>query len=146
MTFLTRITLAVVSALMLTQVSGETHTIIFDNRCGFGMPTLIGQNDAVLSAGGSVTVDGPLVDAIAYLQTGGCGFNGEGCTVVETTLSNEGSSTVFTACIGGVGFQYINGCDGAGADCPASDQFGPASVSCQADDESTQLRYLSVIL
>jgi hypothetical protein len=69
----------------------------------------------VLSTGGPFTATRPLRGAIAYLQTGkrlrrslfyldhnlstgSCGFNGEGCTLVETTLLNattdgSGSST-----------------------------------------------------
>ncbi|KAJ6598552.1 hypothetical protein B0H10DRAFT_2179079 [Mycena sp. CBHHK59/15] len=105
----------------LTNVRAETHTVHFANNCGFGTPTLIsGPN--VLSTGGDYTIQGPLISAIAYLQTGGCGFNGEGCTLVETTLTNGFSSSDISlipphAFSVTSGFGYYNGCDGAGTDC-----------------------------
>ncbi|KAJ7138813.1 hypothetical protein C8R46DRAFT_1234063 [Mycena filopes] len=81
----------------------------------------------VLSSGAPFTTNGPLSGAIAYLQTGSCGFNGDGCTMVETTLRNPpspgaGSSTDLTlipphAFSVTTGFGYYNGCDGTGADC-----------------------------
>ncbi|QRW20844.1 hypothetical protein RhiXN_05833 [Rhizoctonia solani] len=88
------IILAFVAAL---GVQAETHTVTFDNRCGYGTPTLI-QDGRVLSTGGAYTSYGPLTAAIAYLQTGACGFNGENCSLLETTLVNPtcagcGSST-----------------------------------------------------
>ncbi|KAF7322057.1 Glycopeptide [Mycena kentingensis (nom. inval.)] len=121
---------AAVSALaILAFASGaqaETHTITFDNRCGFGTPKLI-QNGKILSSGAPYTFNGPIPAAIAYLQTGSCGFNGDGCTMVETTLKNPtspgaGSSTDITLIPPHkfsvtTGFGYYNGCDGAGADC-----------------------------
>ncbi|KJA28797.1 hypothetical protein HYPSUDRAFT_619789 [Hypholoma sublateritium FD-334 SS-4] len=107
-------------------VQAETHTVHFQNNCGFGTPTLI-QGPNVLSTGGDFTSNGPLLSAIAYLQTGGCGFNGEGCTLIETTLVNptspgSGSSTDISlipphAFSVTSGFGYFNGCDGTGADC-----------------------------
>ncbi|KAJ6559461.1 hypothetical protein DFH09DRAFT_921626 [Mycena vulgaris] len=108
-------------AAAIGSVSAETHTVHFDNRCGFGTPNLI-QGPNVLSTGGDFTINGPLISAIAYLQTGGCGFDGEGCTLVETTLRNGFSSTDLSlipshAFSVTTGFGYYNGCDGAGADC-----------------------------
>jgi len=127
MAFLKYIALAAASAVIITQAAAETHTVVFDNRCGFGTPTLVSQNGAILSTGGSVTFGGPLIGAIAYLQTGGCGLNGEGCTLVETTLRNPpspgaGSSSDLSlipphSFSVTSGFGYFNGCDGAGADC-----------------------------
>ncbi|KAJ6491016.1 glycopeptide [Mycena sanguinolenta] len=98
----------------------ETHTVSFTNRCGFGTPTLI-QGPNVLSTG-DYRSNGPLISAIAYLQTGACGFNGEGCTLVETTLTNGFSSTDISlipphAFSVTTGFGYYNGCDGTGTDC-----------------------------
>ncbi|KAJ7627246.1 hypothetical protein FB45DRAFT_991285 [Roridomyces roridus] len=114
-------------ALAVSSVSAEQHIVSFDNRCGFGTPTLIGQGGQVLSTGGAYVSPGALIGAIAYLQTGSCGFNGDGCTMVETTLRNPpspgaGSSTDLTliaphAFSVTTGFGYYNGCDGAGADC-----------------------------
>ncbi|KAF8515166.1 hypothetical protein JB92DRAFT_2915604 [Gautieria morchelliformis] len=110
----------------LLQAKAETHTVIFDNRCGFGTPTLK-ANGQTLSTGGAFTSNGPLIAAIAFLQTGQCGDNGESCTLIETTLVNptspgSGSSSdislipphTFSVTSG---FGYFNGCDGAGADC-----------------------------
>ncbi|KAJ7036117.1 hypothetical protein C8F04DRAFT_954165, partial [Mycena alexandri] len=34
------------------------------------------------------TINGVLLGAIAYPQTGGCRFNGEACTLVELSLRN----------------------------------------------------------
>ncbi|KAK7461294.1 hypothetical protein VKT23_008473 [Stygiomarasmius scandens] len=85
------LSLLAVGATFIASAYAETHTIIFDNRCGFGTPTLVlGPN--VLSTGQALTINGPLVNAIAYLQTGSCELDGEGCTTVEITLSNPTSS------------------------------------------------------
>ncbi|KAF7378510.1 Glycopeptide [Mycena sanguinolenta] len=122
--------------LVIGNARAETHTVSFTNKCGFGTPTLI-QGPNVLSTGGKLlspprapnsfdagayTSNGPLISAIAYLQTGACGFNGEGCTLLETTLTNGFSSTDLSlipphAFSVTTGFGYYNGCDGAGADC-----------------------------
>ncbi|KAF5327514.1 hypothetical protein D9619_005154 [Psilocybe cf. subviscida] len=84
-----------VMSLLAVSVLGamaETHTVRLVNNCGFGTPTLV-KGSSVLSTGAEVTSSGPLINAIAYLQTGGCGtFNGAGCTVVETTLRNPTST------------------------------------------------------
>ncbi|KAJ3574223.1 hypothetical protein NP233_g1907 [Leucocoprinus birnbaumii] len=150
---------AVAAALSIAQaVNAETHTVTFDNRCGRGTPTLI-QGGRVLSTGGSVTINGPLEGAIAYLQTGSCGFNGEGCTLIETTLVNptspgSGSSTDISlisphAFSVTSGFGYYNGCDGAGADCTSAscpmafrtptDYF--AQVACQANNVNLAITF-----
>ncbi|KAG9079191.1 hypothetical protein FS749_008748 [Ceratobasidium sp. UAMH 11750] len=99
-------------------VTAETHTIIFTNRCGHGSPTLI-QAGRVLSTGSAYTANGPIVAAIAYLQTGSCGLNGENCTTLETTLKNPLSSTDVSlipphAFSTPIGFAYHGGCDGTG--------------------------------
>ncbi|KAJ7098515.1 Glp-like protein [Mycena belliarum] len=138
-------------AIAAVGVQAEQHTVTFDNRCGFGTPTLI-QGPNVLSTGGAYTVNGPLFSAIAYLQTGSCGFNGDGCTMVETTLKNPdspggGSSTDITlipphSFSVTTGFGYYNGCDNTGADCTNSNcptAFHQSSdtqvqVACQQND------------
>ncbi|KAJ7633602.1 hypothetical protein DFH06DRAFT_1337097 [Mycena polygramma] len=107
-------------------VAGESHTVKFNNKCGHGTPKLI-QGANVLSSGGAYTHQGPLISAIAYLQTGNCGFNGDSCTMVETTLKNPttpggGSSTDITLIAPHkfsvtTGFHYHNGCDGHGKIC-----------------------------
>ncbi|KAJ3494252.1 hypothetical protein NLJ89_g10849 [Agrocybe chaxingu] len=122
-------TIALVTVLASSMgVQAERHTVHFDNRCGRGTPRLI-QGSNVLSTGGDYTINGPLRGAIAYLQTGSCGFNGEGCTLIETTLINptpgrpgSGSSTDISLIPPlrfsvTSGFGYYNGCDGAGANC-----------------------------
>ncbi|VDC05663.1 unnamed protein product [Peniophora sp. CBMAI 1063] len=121
------ISTAVVVLSALAGVQAESHTITFTNKCGRGNPVLRSQSGATLSTGGAYTINGPLIGAIAYLQTGSCGANGEGCTLVETTLRNPpspgaGSSTDLSliaphAFSVTTGFGYYNGCDGAGADC-----------------------------
>ncbi|KAF7300089.1 Glycopeptide [Mycena kentingensis (nom. inval.)] len=126
----TRITSLVLFTVAALHAHAETHTITFDNRCGFGTPTLI-QGGTVLSTGKPFTHAGPIPAAIAYLQTGACGFNGEHCTMVETTLRNptspgSGSSTDITLIPPHTfsvttGFGYFHGCDGAGADCTSAD-------------------------
>ncbi|KAJ7097394.1 hypothetical protein C8R44DRAFT_717431 [Mycena epipterygia] len=115
------LTSLVLLAVAVGNVRAETHTVHFTNLCGFGTPTLI-QGPNVLSTGGDFTSNGPLISAIAYLQTGGCGFNGEGCTLVETTLTNGFSSADLSlipphSFSVTSGFGYFDGCDGAGADC-----------------------------
>ncbi|KAK7461292.1 hypothetical protein VKT23_008471 [Stygiomarasmius scandens] len=148
----------VVSATFIAAVYAETHTVVFDNRCGFGTPTLI-QGPNVLSTGQSFTINGPLISAIAYLQTGSCGFNGEGCTLIETTLKNPtcagcGSSTDISlipphSFSVTSGFGYFNGCDGAGADCTngncptafhnPDDTF--VQVACQANNVNLAITF-----
>ncbi|KAL5524148.1 hypothetical protein ACEPAG_8321 [Sanghuangporus baumii] len=143
--------LAVFSLLVAVGALAETHTITFENNCGSGTPQLV-QNGNVLSTGAPFTSNGPLPAVIAFLQTGSCGQNAEGCTLVETTLQNPataggGSSSdislipphTFSVASG---FRYENGCDGTGTDCTdancplafrqPSDTF--AQVACQAND------------
>ncbi|KAJ7023685.1 glycopeptide [Mycena alexandri] len=110
-----------VLAVTLGYALAESHTVHFTNLCKFGTPTLI-QGPNVLSTGGDYTRQGPLLGAIAYLQTGGCGFNGEGCTLVELSLTNGFSSADISlipphAFSVTSGFGYYNGCDGTGTDC-----------------------------
>ncbi|KAL5506908.1 hypothetical protein ACEPAH_6364 [Sanghuangporus vaninii] len=143
--------LVVFSLLVATGALSETHTVTFENNCGKGTPQLV-QNGNVVSSGSPFTSNGPLVSAIAFLQTGSCGQNAEGCTLVETTLQNpttagSGSSSdislisphTFSVASG---FRYENGCDGTGADCSdencstafrnPDDTF--TQVACQAND------------
>ncbi|CAL1715255.1 unnamed protein product [Somion occarium] len=144
---------------IITLVSAETHTVIFDNRCGRGTPILRAQNGDILSTGGPFTIGGPLIGAIAYLQIGSCGNNGEGCTLIETTLRNptspgSGSSTdislipphTFSVTSG---FGYFNGCEPAGADCDNPDcptafhQPGDTNVqvACQVNDVNLAITF-----
>ncbi|KAF5374702.1 hypothetical protein D9615_008965 [Tricholomella constricta] len=151
---------SVVLALLATAIGAqaERHVVHFDNRCGFGTPTLI-QAGRVLSTGGDYVSNGPLIGAIAYLQTGNCGFNGDRCTLIETTLKNPtspgaGSSTDISLIAPHTfsvtsGFGYFNGCDGAGADCnnancptafhQPSDTF--VQVACQVNDVNLAITF-----
>ena len=54
---------------------------------GFSQPTLVSQNGQILSTGGSYTASGSIVGAIAYLQTGACGLNGDNCLSKPTELT-----------------------------------------------------------
>ncbi|KAJ4485500.1 hypothetical protein J3R30DRAFT_3696862 [Lentinula aciculospora] len=139
-----------VAAAFVAGAQAETHTVTFTNLCGEGVPTLK-ANGVTLSTGGAYTSNGPLEAAIAYLDVG-CGANGEGCTMVETTLVNpttagSGSSTDITLISPHTfsvttGFGYYNGCDGAGADCTSascSTAFHVSTdtgvqVACQTDN------------
>ncbi|KAJ3995157.1 hypothetical protein F5050DRAFT_1808922 [Lentinula boryana] len=139
-----------VTAVIAAGAQAETHTVTFTNLCGKGVPTLK-ANGVTLSTGGAYTSNGPLEGAIAYLDVG-CGANGEGCTMIETTLVNpttagSGSGTDITLISPHsfsvtTGFGYYNGCDGAGADCTSascSTAFHVASdtgvqIACQVDN------------
>ncbi|TBU29727.1 glycopeptide [Dichomitus squalens] len=120
------ITSLVAVATIFGSAMAESHTVHFNNQCGHGTPTLV-QNGKILSTGNDFVSNGPLISAIAYLQTGSCGLDGEGCTLVEATLKNpttpgSGSSAdislipphTFSVTSG---FVYSGGCDGVGADC-----------------------------
>ncbi|KDR75027.1 hypothetical protein GALMADRAFT_248877 [Galerina marginata CBS 339.88] len=132
--------------LSAVDVIAETHTILFDNQCGHGTPRLI-QNGNILSNGEPFTSNGPFSSGIAYLQTGNCLLNGEGCTLVEMTLGNPtcpgcGSSTDISlipphAYSVPVSFSYSGGCNGQGATC--------ASANCKTaffvpDDNQVQVQ------
>ncbi|TBU27807.1 hypothetical protein BD311DRAFT_723604 [Dichomitus squalens] len=136
----------------ISSAVAETHTVHFINQCGAGTPTLV-QDGNILSMGRDYVSDGPLISAIAYLQTGNCGLNGENCTTVETTLQNptspgNGSCTYINlypphTFRQAIGFGYYNGCDGLGSDCtspncPLSPGLPPIGgtpcVACQDDN------------
>ncbi|KAF9465156.1 glycopeptide [Collybia nuda] len=143
--------LAIVLTAAVVGVQAEHHTVRFDNRCGFGTPTLI-RAGQTLSTGGDFNINGPLIAAIAYLQTGNCGLNGERCTLIETTLVNptspgSGSSTDISlipplAFSVTSGFGYYNGCDGAGTKCDNANcntafhkpDDTHVQVACQSND------------
>ncbi|PCH36247.1 hypothetical protein WOLCODRAFT_156960 [Wolfiporia cocos MD-104 SS10] len=136
----------VAAAAALVPARAETHTVTFINNCGYGTPMLESQNGDVLSTGAAYTTNGPLI-AIAFLQTGVCGPDGENCAIVETTLKNGNSSTALcpnppygSQAI--IGFSYYNGCDGLGSDCPSATCTDAVqqpndtcvSVECTADN------------
>ncbi|KAL1704141.1 hypothetical protein EV121DRAFT_291703 [Schizophyllum commune] len=140
--------------LRVTWVAAESHTIKFDNQCGYGTPTLIqGGNTLSLNDANEYTSTGQFAAAIAYLQTGDCKYNGEGCMTTEITLVNPSSagsgSSVDLSLIPPLAFNvpttfsYYGGCDGDGKTCD-SDSCGvnaffistdyQAQVQCQEDD------------
>ncbi|KAG1894740.1 uncharacterized protein F5891DRAFT_1061286 [Suillus fuscotomentosus] len=106
-------------------VGAETHTIKFINQCGYGTPCLV-ENGRNVSTGQDYVVDS-MFSGIAYLQTGQCDTNGEGCTLLEMNLVNPTcpgcGSSVDISLIDPhrfnveASFAYYNGCDGFGADC-----------------------------
>ncbi|KAJ6473711.1 hypothetical protein C8R45DRAFT_1054821 [Mycena sanguinolenta] len=110
----------------------EHHTVMFENKCG----------GVVLSTGAAYTSNGPIIGAIAYLQTGNCGLYGENCTVVELTL--EDPTAPGTGSISDISLippRFLP-CAPAGADCTNAN-CGPAfqnptdhseAVSCEADN------------
>ncbi|KAG8690223.1 hypothetical protein FRC08_010598 [Ceratobasidium sp. 394] len=137
------VTVAFVAAL---GVAAERHVVHFDNRCGRGTPTLV-QGGRILSTGGDYVSNGPLVAAIAYLQTGNCLLNGENCSTLETTLKNPtcpgcGSSTdvslipphKFSVT---TGFGYYGGCDGVGNNCKSA-SCCPNGAFCTPTDYQSQ--------
>ncbi|KAF8991293.1 glycopeptide [Cyathus striatus] len=145
---------AIATAIVVARA--ETHTVHFDNLCGFGTPTLV-QNGHILSTGGDYTTNGPIVAAIAYLQTGGCGINGEGCAIVEMTLQNpttpgNGSSVEISlipsdAFNAPIEFRYYGGCDGTGSNCTsancviASPSHTFVPVTCQQNNVNLAITF-----
>ncbi|PCH38479.1 hypothetical protein WOLCODRAFT_97211 [Wolfiporia cocos MD-104 SS10] len=133
----------------------ETHTVTFDNKCGFGTPILKGQDGTTLSTGDPYTIEGPLQGAIAWLQYDNkCGENGEYCTTIEATLYNGYSSSDITLISPHefsvtTGFGYYDTCSGAGANCASadcSDAFHESDqnwvqVGCSVDDVNLSITF-----
>ncbi|KAH9830046.1 uncharacterized protein C8Q71DRAFT_727798 [Rhodofomes roseus] len=135
------------AAVAFLQVNAESHTDTFNNKCGRGTPYLYSQTGQLLSTGEAWTSDGEALGLIATHLLGGCGTNGEECTLVEATLKNGASSAdislipphVFSVTSG---LGYYDGCDDDGTDCTSAscpkayrkpgDNF--AIVGCSADN------------
>ncbi|KAM5544734.1 hypothetical protein V8D89_001632 [Ganoderma adspersum] len=143
-------TVAVTSTTFVSTFMSQSHTVHFDNRYGFGIPTLI-QGGIVLSTWGNFTSNGLLIAAIAYFQRGNCGFSGEGCTLIETTLVDP--TSVGSDSSGDIsrvsphsfsvtsGFAYFSGCDGAGAGCTNANcntAFPAPTVTCTGGQVASQ--------
>ncbi|EPT01257.1 hypothetical protein FOMPIDRAFT_1120772 [Fomitopsis schrenkii] len=143
-----------VAATVFMHVNAETHIVSFTNNCGYGTPYLWGPNGALYSTGDTVEFEGEAQGLISYLQTGNCGNDGEGCTLVEASLINGASSAdislipphEFSVTSG---FGYYDGCDGSGADCTydgcpdafyQSDQTG-VQVGCTADNVNLAITF-----
>ncbi|KZT10627.1 uncharacterized protein LAESUDRAFT_341679 [Laetiporus sulphureus 93-53] len=119
-----------VTLLATSGVKAETHSVMFDNQCGYGYPQLI-QGGTLLSNGSVYTGEGAISSVIAYLQTGDCGWNGENCALVELTLTNPtapgtGSSADISLIAPHTynvqtSFSYYDGCANTGANCASSD-------------------------
>ncbi|KAA1475163.1 glycopeptide, partial [Dentipellis sp. KUC8613] len=146
----------VLAAAAVASVKAESHTIKFDNRYIYTSPTLIVNGANQTLANNQWTVTGSSASGIAYLQTGECLYNGEHCTLLETTLGNShcegcGSSTDISlippyvlTCASSCVFlrSYYNGCDGEGATCDTPDcstaffksDDNQVQVACQSDD------------
>ncbi|KIP11607.1 hypothetical protein PHLGIDRAFT_99429 [Phlebiopsis gigantea 11061_1 CR5-6] len=152
---LVKVFLGLALALSATSaVSAESHTVKFDNQCGKGTPTLI-IGGKVVSTGDPFTSNGAISGGIAYLQTGGCGFNGEDCTLMEMTLGNPtcpgcGSSTdisLITPHAFNVesSFSYYGGCDGQGTTCDSEScdtafhQPNDNQVQVQCEEDNVNL-------
>ncbi|KAK7457805.1 hypothetical protein VKT23_010147 [Stygiomarasmius scandens] len=131
-------------SLAIVGVNAESHTITFDNRCGFGTPHLL-QATTSVSTGEDFTVDGPFTSGFAFLQTGDCGTNGENCMLIEITLMNPNSITAGLASSADItlisphsfnvpaGFAFFNGCDGVGQAC--SNPSCPSAFHSPSDNQ-----------
>ncbi|KAK7458108.1 hypothetical protein VKT23_010015 [Stygiomarasmius scandens] len=149
----------VVLATAVVGANAESHTVTFDNRCGRGTPKLI-KNGQTLSSGQPFTSQGPFPAAIAYLQTGNCGLNGENCMTVEMTLQNavngpgSGSSVDLSlipplAFNVPIHFEYQNtpGCSGKGTTCSSAGcntafhkpDDTQVQVACQSDNANLHI-------
>ncbi|KAJ7045499.1 hypothetical protein C8F04DRAFT_1248912 [Mycena alexandri] len=127
-----------------TGVFAESHTVKFDNKCGYGTPQLIKGGDVLTTT--SYTSSGELAAAIAYLQTGSCGFNGENCTLLELTMTNPvavgGGSSADISLIDphtfsvAASIDFYDGCDGVGTTC---DSAGCNTAFRQPDDTWVQV-------
>ncbi|KZO97696.1 hypothetical protein CALVIDRAFT_512853 [Calocera viscosa TUFC12733] len=127
----------------------ESHTISFINSCGSGTPTLI-LNGQVASSGAPYTSSGSL-SGIAYLQTGACNFNGENCSLLEFTLTDNGGqggvSSVDVSLIPPhafsvpTGFYYdgVAECQGDGNACDDAN-CGPDHAFFQSTDYTAQVQ------
>lgn len=132
-------------ALLARQVLAETHTITFENKCGFGTPQLV-QDGKIVSTGESFTANGPFDSAIAYLNSTEkpCLLNGEGCMLFEMNMANPNPSVIGSGPSVDIslitphtfnfpgGFQFYGAdgsCDGLGAFCSSDNCdtafFGP---------------------
>ncbi|EPT01264.1 hypothetical protein FOMPIDRAFT_84920 [Fomitopsis schrenkii] len=144
----------------------EVHYVSFTNNCDKGTPVLGGPYGQFYTGGGSYEFSGPALGLISILSSRSylqytdedgndvCGENGEGCTMVEASLTNQGSNADITLIPPHVfsvtsGFGYYGGCDGAGADCTSEDcapairnssQVGLA-VSCAAPNVSLAVTF-----
>ncbi|KAJ7096340.1 hypothetical protein C8R44DRAFT_375208 [Mycena epipterygia] len=140
----TLVSVALLVSACVAGVLAESHTVKFDNRCGYGTPQLIKGGDILSTT--SYTSTGELAAAIAYLQTGSCGFNGEKCTLLELTLVDSvavgAGSSADISLIDPHTFsvptriQFYGVCDGISTTC---DSPGCTTAFKQPDDTWVQI-------
>ncbi|KZT64572.1 hypothetical protein DAEQUDRAFT_732416 [Daedalea quercina L-15889] len=124
----------------VSDVHAESHTLSITNDCGYGAPYLWGPNGTLYSSGEtSYTFNGPAPGLYSYLQTGSCGANGEGCTVVNASLVNGDScadidTNLATPSDVAVEFEFYNGCDAIGSHCTTLECPIEQPVCCSADN------------
>lgn len=139
-------------------VSAESHTITFDNQCGKGTPQLL-VGGQVVSSGDPYTSSSAISGAIAYLQTGECNTNGEGCTLLEMTLNNPtcigcGSSSDISlipphAFNVEASISYYGACNGQGTTCSSADcseafhnpNDNQVQVQCESDNSNLLITF-----
>ncbi|EPT01261.1 hypothetical protein FOMPIDRAFT_111940 [Fomitopsis schrenkii] len=138
----------------------EVHYVTFTNKCDYGTPVLGGLDGQFYPSADSYEFTGAAWGLISYLQYTDedgddvCGENGEGCTMIEASLSNQGSSADITLIYPHVfsvtsGFGYYGGCDGAGADCTSAtcplakhnSSQSALQVSCTAPNVSLAITF-----
>jgi len=143
--------LGVVAVALVGAVFAEQHSIVIDNRCGFGGGSVVQSSTLIYSAPteyGVYTQSSAISSFLVYLASGSCGgstnINANGCTVVSGTLSNSGSSVEIAAASPHgfsfpTSFTYINGCS-TGDSCSNCTTTGPA-FACTAADVSIAVRF-----
>ncbi|KAJ7590419.1 hypothetical protein C8J56DRAFT_937450 [Mycena floridula] len=146
-----RISLVVSVFLVWLSPVEAAHSVVMQNLCGTGVPTLDQLPSIVLNTGTS-TYTNETINAVAFLNTGVCGPNGGHCTAVDIELGTlpDGSSTALIDLVPTheftvpVSFVYFNGCDGASqtcrnAGCPNAGNSGfltQGIVQCTAPEAS----------
>ncbi|KAJ7725839.1 hypothetical protein DFH07DRAFT_853538 [Mycena maculata] len=153
----TLVSAALLAFASVVSVRAESHTVQFDNKCGYGTPQLI-QGGNVLTTT-SYTSTGELSSAIAYLQTGSCLFNGEGCTLLEMTMTNPvsvgGGSSADISLIAphtfnvGATIEFYGGCEGVSTTCDSESCTTAfkepddtwVQISCQADNANLLITF-----
>ncbi|KAE9390583.1 hypothetical protein BT96DRAFT_1024492 [Gymnopus androsaceus JB14] len=110
----------------------------------------------VLATGDGAVYTNDTVNAVAFLNTGGCGPNGGLCTAVDLELGLvNGSSTAIIDLVPTheftvpVSFVFYNGCDGSGTSCSSADCTtaegsttpGQGLIQCADDGASVKVTF-----
>ncbi|KAJ7901811.1 hypothetical protein B0H14DRAFT_2668553, partial [Mycena olivaceomarginata] len=143
---LTLVLLVLASAI---SVFAESHTVKFDNRCGYGTPQLIKGGDVLTTT--SYESSGELAAAVA--------FNGENCTLLELTMTNPvavgGGSSADISLIDPHKYsvptriEFYGGCDGISTTCDSPSCktafFHPddtwVQIACQEDNANLLITF-----